>query len=516
MANLTLSRRALLGTGLGFAAAFPTARAQSQTTSVLRVRSYADIQVIDPGFTRAAPEGDIARCLFRSLIGYKSGTSWQWELDAAEKIEQLNATTIAFTLKPGIKWSNGFGEMTADDVKFSFERIIDPALKSPYRGDWNSLDMVEVTGPLSGVIHLKNAFAPLWASTLPWNAGMILCRKAVEGAGGRFTTQPPAVSGPYLLKEWQPKQRTVLVRNPDYTGPKPAFNEIHVIPIEDPKTAEIGFASRELDITATSIGSLPALRKDLPKDSKLEIRPSIAFTWVGMNVEAPPFNDIRVRRAVQQAIDVDAILQAVYFGEAKRSTGIIAPGLLGHRDATPLPRNVDAAKKLLLEAGKSSGFQCSLDILNITDRLTAAQIIQANLAEIGIEVQINAHDSGTYWSLGDQSKGDQWKKINLLLQRFTMAPDPSWATAWFIPSQIGVWNWERWNSSEFAALHDAALVESDLAKRGAMYVRMQDLMEESGAYLFLTHEVSSVMYRDTVAPALMPDARYILPGMQRA
>ncbi|HEV3177759.1 MAG TPA: peptide ABC transporter substrate-binding protein, partial [Stellaceae bacterium] len=114
--------------------------------------------------------------------------------------------------------------------------------------------------------------------------------------------------------------------------------------------------------------------------------------------------------------------------------------------------------------------------------------------------------------LGDQSKGDQWKQLHMVLQRYTMAPDPSWAVAWFLPSQIGVWNWERWNSPEFDELNTKALVETDQKKRGEMYVRMQDLMEESGAYVFLTHEVAGVIYRDSVAPALMPDGRVILPG----
>ena len=512
-----LPRRVLLGSAAGVAFAMQSpSSGGAPARNMLRARSYADMQVIDPGFTLAAPEGDIARCLFRSLIRYKPGTSWQWELDAAERIEQLSPTTIAFALQPEIKWTNGFGDMTADDVKFSFERIVDPTMQSPYHDDWSTLLQVEVTGSLSGVIHLKKPFAPLWASTLPWNAGMILCRKAVEGVGGKFTTQPPAAAGPYILKEWRPKQLTILARNLDYTGPPPAFDEINIIPIEDPKTAEIAFAAQELDISATSISSLPTLRKNPPRAAQLQVRPSIAFTWVGMNIEAPPFDDIRVRRAVQHTIDVEAILQAVYFGEASRATGIIAPGLLGHRNAAPLPRDVGAAKRLLIEAGKTKGFQCSLDVLNIAENLTAAQIIQANLAELGVEVAINAHDSGTFWSLGDQSKGNQWKQINLLLQRFTMAPDPSWATAWFVPAQIGIWNWERWNSPLFGALHEAAMAEMNLAKRGAMYVWMQELMEESGAYLFLTHEVSSVVYRDTIAPGLMPDARYIFPDMKRA
>jgi len=507
-----LTRRALLATGAGVALARPAGAG----SSVLRVRSYADMQVIDPGFTRASPEGDIARCLFRQLIQYKSGTSWEWELDAAEKIEQADPLTIAFALKPGIAWSGGFGTMTADDVRYSFERIADPAVKSPFHGDWATLDHVEVTGPLTGVIHLRQPFAPLWLSTLPWNAGMILCRKAMEQAGGRFTTEPPATCGPYMLKSWQPKQRTVFARNPDYVGAAADFDEIDVLPIEDAKTAELAFAAGELDITATSVGSLPNLRKATPAGAKLVVRPSIAFTWIGMNVAVPPFDDVRVRRAVQRAIDVDTILDAVYFGGATRATGIVAPGLLGHRDTKPLARDMDAAKRLLAEAGKSGGFACALDILNVTDRLTAAQIVQANLGELGIEVQINVHDSGTYWTLGDQSKGDAWKRLNLLLQRYTTAPDPSWATTWFVPSQIGVWNWERWDSPEFGALHAKALVEFDRAARAAMYVRMQDLMEESGAYLFLTHEVSSVLHRDSVSPGLMPDARFILPAMRHA
>lgn len=509
-------RKFLAGSAeLGLAAALLPSAARAQTASVLRVRSYSDIQDFDPAFNKAAPDGDVARCVFRRLIDFKSSTAWEWDLDAAEKIEQVDATTIAFTLKPGMKWSSDFGEISAEDVKYSFERIADPATKSPYKNDWATLDRVEVTGPLSGVIRLKEPFAPLWWSTLPWNAGLILCKKAMEAAGGRFTTSPPAVAGPYLIKEWQPKQRTTLVRNPVYNGPRPEYDEVHILPIEDEKTAEIGFAAKELDFTATSVSSLPKLKAEPPAGTKLVIRPSLAYVWLGMNVDVPPFEDIRLRRAVQKAVDIDAVLQAAYFGAAERATGIIAPGLLGHRDKPPAPRDVAGAEKLMAEAGKSGGVKCNLAILNKTERLTAAQVIQANLAEIGIEVQIDTHDTGTFWSLGDQSKGDQWKKLNMVLQRYTMAPDPSWATAWFLPAQIGVWNWERWNSPEFDELHKKALVETDTKKRGEMYVRMQDLMEESGAYVFVTHEVAGVIYRDNIAPAMMPDARVILPGFKR-
>jgi peptide/nickel transport system substrate-binding protein len=223
-----------------------------------------------------------------------------------------------------------------------------------------------------------------------------------------------------------------------------------------------------------------------------------------MNVDNPALQDIRVRQAIQKAVDVDAVLEAAYFGVAERSTGIIAPGLPGHRDIAPPKRDLDGARQLLDEVGVSS-LDLTLDLLNKTEYTSAAQVIQANLAETGINVTLRTYDSGTFWTLGDENAGDAWKDIQLYLQRFSMHPDPSFATAWFTPEQIGVWNWERFNSPEFGELHDRAIVETDAEKRHGMYVRMQELMEESGAYVFLTHELTAAIYRDHIVPGLLPD-----------
>jgi len=86
-----------------------------------------------------------------------------------------------------------------------------------------------------------------------------------------------------------------------------------------------------------------------------------------------------------------------------------------------------------------------------------------------------------------------------------MSPDPSYATEWFTCNQVGVWNWERFCNEEFDRLHDAAKREKDEAKRAAMYRRMQDLMEESGAYVFLTHERDAFIHRATIDAVLRPD-----------
>ena len=162
----------------------------------------------------------------------------------------------------------------------------------------------------------------------------------------------------------------------------------------------------------------------------------------------------------------------------------------------------------------------TLAILNKAERLAAAQVIQANLAAVGITVEIEPHDSGTFWSLGAEKKGDSWKKLQLIIDRFSMEPDPSWATLWFTPEQIGIWNWERFNSKEFGELNKQAVGELDNAKRGEMYIKMQNLMEESGDYVFLTHEATGILYSDKIVPALRPDgdaaAGAIQEGVRRA
>ncbi len=232
-------------------------------------------------------------------------------------------------------------------------------------------------------------------------------------------------------------------------------------------------------------------------------KPSLAYVWLGMNQDNETLKDQKIRRAIQYAVDREAVVDAAYFGAAKTSTGIIAPGLPGHRDANLYSYDPDKARALLKEAG-ADGLKLTLDILNKTERLTAAQVIQSNLADVGIEVEIKQNDSGTFWTLGDKN-GDYWPKLQLILGRFSMQPDPSWATVWFTTDQIGVWNWERFSSPEFDKMHEEGLVETDPAKRDVLYKKMQDLMEESGDYVFLTHEATGVMHRDTVDPALKPN-----------
>jgi peptide/nickel transport system substrate-binding protein len=302
-----------------------------------------------------------------------------------------------------------------------------------------------------------------------------------------------------------PKQRTVLERNPNWTGPEQHWNRFVIIPIEDPATSERAYEAGDLQFSRLTLASLSRYRKgEAPPHSKIIDVPAIAYVWMGMNTDNPALKDIRVRKAVQRAVDADAAVVAAYFGIADRATGIIAPSLIGHRPKNLVTRDVDAAKALLQEAGVDN-LTLTLDTQTNTEYVTMAQVVQASLAEAGINVVIQPRDSGTFWTLGDESAGDQWKDIQLIIGRFSMDPDPSYATEWFTCDQVGIWNWERFCNKEFDRLDKEAKREKDPAKRDAMYQHMQDLMEESGAYVFLTHERDAFIHSAQLEARLKPD-----------
>lgn len=505
-----LGRRGFLkgATALGAAAALPMGlggRAMAAEDGTLRVRSYGDMQSIDPAFSKGVIDEEIHASIYNKLIQYKPGREWDWQMDAAAMIEQGDETHIKFALRDDIGFTNGFGAMTAEDVKFSFERIVDEATDSPNKPDMGPLSHVEVTGEREGTIVLKEPFAPLWSIALPYITGNIVSKKAWEAAGGKATTDPLAESGPYLRDSWSPKEKTVLKRNPNWKGEAPAWDTIEILPIDDENTAEIAFEAGELDFTRVSLGSVERYRAGVPNGGTLLEYPSLYYAWLGMNLDHPKLQNKKLRQAIQHAIDVPSVLEAAYFGAVEPSTGIIAPGLAGHRPQSLVPPQADFAKaaELLAESGETN-VTLKLDTLNKTTFTTAAQVIQATLAQIGITVEVNVLESGAFWASADN------EDLQLVLNRYSMTPDPYYATSWFTTEQVGHWNWEQFSNDEFDKIHAEASQLTDLAKRDEMYRRAQDLMEESGAYRFLTHEATPVIHSAGVVPALRPDGLALL------
>jgi peptide/nickel transport system substrate-binding protein len=489
---------AALGAG-GMLAGWPAAGvAQGRT---LRLRFDGDNDILDPGYMTGGTEIESQKQCLPFLAEYttEDGTfSWQ-PTYFVKKLEQRDPTHIDFELAEGLKWTNGYGEVMASDVKYSYERMKD----TDWSGYFDALDHVEVTGDRTGTIVLSKPFAPFIMITLCHGPGAVLSEKAMKAVGEKFTTEFPAICGPYLYEQI-PGQRTIFSPNPDWSGPKPDFERVEAHIITEVKAAELAFEAGELDCTEIGADTLARLMKEMPQDTSVTVAGELQYMWMGMNTEHPKLQDKLVRRAIQHAVDVDSILAGAYSGTTKKSYGIVCPGLIGQRQETK-HYNYDPAKarELLAEAGVS-GLELTLRTLNNQERLLAAQIIQANLAAVGITVKVLPLDSGPFWEMGQESKGDTWKDLELWIMRFGTTPDPYEAAQWFVSDQVGVWNWERWTDPEFDRLYQEGIAETEPEKRHDIYVRMQEIMEETGAYVWINHEPETFVHRADVGVKAAP------------
>lgn len=482
----------------------------------LHIRNYQDITTLDPPFQLSGAENMISRAIYQGLLQFKTDGSWDQELDAAEYFEAIDDTHYAFRLKPGQMFSNGFGEMTADDVKFSFERIIDPKLNAINAPDMGPMSHVEVHDRYSGTIVLDSPYAAFLSIGAPVYG--IMSRKAIESVGGRFGVIPPCCSGPYLFKDWQAKRKTILVRNPEWRGPEAAFEEIHVYAMTDAKSSEMAFEAGQIDCAEISVESVEPFRNNMPPSSFIQVHPSGRNFWLGMNLSNPALRDVRVRQAIQYGIDVEAVVEAAWFGLAEPSMGPIPKGMLGCRERTLIPArgNPERARALLEEAGVGLPLRLTLDVNSDSRELTAVQVIQWSLKKIGIDVELQPQDTSTFISIGSEEAGDQWRDIQLFYQNFIGAADPYYSMVWFTTQQMGQWNWERFSNREFDELNDLALATTDDTERGRMYQRMQDIMEESGCYRFISNGVMPQIVRNSIEPAFTPDGYALLRGFRPA
>jgi peptide/nickel transport system substrate-binding protein len=506
--SFTLSRRQILAGGSAVFVAAVTGlirpnRAYAAHDKII-VRVERDLGNLDPANRTGPIDVNVLNACMQGLISFKPGST-EWQLDAAESITQVSDTEIDFKLRAGLAFTGGYGPLTADDVKFSFERFTkaDAAGKKvDYASDWAALDHVEVVSPLAGKIILKSAAPALWVITLADGSGRIISKAAFEKLGDKFASTVVG-SGPYMLSEWKPREQFTLTANPDYKGPiEGHFQTIVGKPIKEQKTADIAFKAGEIDFERIE----PQNKDDMAKlpDTSVLALPGIDYVWFGPNIEKKPFDDVRVRQALRLAVDVDAILATAYAGLYPRANALLADGMVGYWAEAPVyKRDVDGAKKLLADAGQAGGFKTTLTILSGDARYqSAAAVIQANLADVGIDLQINALDPGAYWALGEK---DGSKVLDLSLIEYSGKFDPSFQTQWFTSTQIGQWNWQRWKSKEFDDLDALGAKTTDAKQRQDIYVKAQKLMDESAAFVWITHNVNTYASRSWLKPGVLPN-----------
>lgn len=468
----------------------------------LNVRTYGTLNGLDPAFAVGGTPGyDINWATIPALVHYDRDADGvlTWSKTAyVESIVVRDDTHIDFTLTKGLMWSGGNGEFTTRDVQFSFDRM----KSGHYAGNFVAYDRVEIKDKYNATIVLKHAFAPFMIATLCEGVGTIVCAKAVEAVGGSFTTEMPATCGPYLV-EWEPRQYVRLRPNPEWTGRKPAYANINFIFITEINAAALAFEAGEIDCTLISPSTYQRYLRSKPASSSLTVAGALQAMFVGMNQDHPKLKDIRVRKAIQRAIDVDAVIQGAYGGAPQKSYGIVPPGVVGKRDAAKYSYDPAAARALLADAGVAN-LELTLRTLNTSERMLAATIIQANLQAIGIKASILPQDVGAYWEMGKEDKGEGWKDLELYISNWGVGADPFDGLQWFVSDMVGIWNWERWTDVEYDALHAEGYTATDPAKRNEIYLRMQEIMEDTACYAWLLHEPEVFVHRDNLELRLAP------------
>jgi peptide/nickel transport system substrate-binding protein len=468
-----------------------------------------DVTNLDPAIVPSSFDVDVSTNMFEGLVTYKPGT-WEIVNQLAETFEPSeDGTRFAFTLKQGIPFHGGYGEVTAEDVKFSYERIAGltkPKVKATYASDWAGLEEVEVTGVYSGVIVLSEPSAPVLTVTLPAFSGWIVSKAAAEELGKDFGSSPIG-TGPYEFTRWDRKEEVLLTRFTDWGGAsrdfvgEPAWDELSFVVIEEDNAADIALESGAVDFGQISLPSVSRFEDD----DAFEVQKSVTlgYMWIGMNMENSALQDLRVRQAIRYAIDVPSILAAAFEDRYDRALALIPPEMgLGYWAEAPVyDRNLDEARRLLAEAG-AEGLSLTFTITKETGSKEVAEITQANLAEVGVDVQIDVQDAGTFYDIGPNLVDRQ-----LFFTSYFSSPDPSFSTEWFTCDQLDAWNWMYWCSEEYSQLHVAARSETDPDARQQMYERMQELWDEAAHTVWLAWPTSYTASRAGLTPSLLPNGR---------
>ena len=315
----------------------------------------------------------------------------------AESWQQLDDKTMQFKLRKGIKFHNG-DDFTAEDVKFSFERMMNSpriAFVLP------PIERIDVVDDYTVNIVTKTPFGPLLAHLSHPALGMVSKKLLTENP--EALKEKPIGTGSYKFKEWIYGDKLVLEKNEDfYDKNERGLKYIIFKNVVEASNRAIGLETGEIDI-ATPISSVD--EENIKNNPKLQLltKPSISYSYIGMNMTKAPLNDIRVRKAINYAIDKQAIIDVILNGNGKIATSPIAPGVFGFTDKTKnYEYNVEKAKELMKEAGYENGFTTSMLVFSGEANTQTAEIVQAYLKEIGIDLKIEIVEVSAYWDMTER------------------------------------------------------------------------------------------------------------------
>lgn len=352
----------------------------------------------DPAFLARAPDEFVASNIYNRLIGFRPGTE-ELENDLAEAWSVSDdGLRYTFQLRQGVMFHGGYGELTAEDVKFSYDRLRDPATGSGAAAGWAAVEDIVVVDRYTIEIVMSEVNATFLSSELAHRYGFIISAAAFEELGSQAFAQNPIGTGPFQFVRRTASDEVIVEAFDDYFKGRPSAASITFIPITEETVAANALEVGEIDLIWTrgnaEVASSLRANPDLVTEEVL----TSTTRFIGFNPNYPPLADLRVRRALAMAIDRD-LIEAATGGMEAAATGPLNPqyGNWVNPDVPTVTYDPEGARALLAEAGFPGlriEFLYSLD----SPFPLLADIIVEQWRSVGIDVVRDAREHTAYTS----------------------------------------------------------------------------------------------------------------------
>jgi peptide/nickel transport system substrate-binding protein len=395
----------------------------------------------------------------------------------AESWRRLTPTTWQFTLRKGVKFHNG-DDFNAAAVKFTLDRATNPDTKATVSSELGTIAGTEIVDPFTVNVVTKapDFLLPVRLGEL---YGLMLSPSHTSAVGKEGIATKPNGTGPFKLVSWSKNEHLVLEANESYWRGAPKVKRIIVRPILEDAARVAALQAGEVDL----ISPIPHVRiPELKRNDKLVIKTIAAprIFHVTIDVRKPPFDNVKVRQALNHAVDVDAIVKSLYFGYGSRLATVVDRGALGYdRSVQPYAFDPKKAKALLAEAGFPNGFETEFDSFtgSIADHAKPAEAIAGYLQKVGLRLKHNVFEFSAFGPRRVQNRN-----APLFIYSIGNAYlEPSWVIRWLTQGGLGM----HYKNPKLDEMLTRIEATDDPKKRAPLYSDVQKLIKDEAPFIFL-------------------------------
>ncbi len=447
----------------------------------------------------------IAGNIFNSLLKYDENLNYAPDLAESWEISN-NQKTITFKLKKGLQWSDG-KPLTSADVLFTWRLITDPNTRTPYSSDYQLVKNASTPDPLTFKVTYESSYAPALDT---WTSLHILPKHILkdEDINNTFFSRKPIGSSYYELDEWISGQQVTLKANNKSISGAPSINKLISRIIPDTSSQFLELTADNIDvmnINPIQYQRVFPARKDLQQKIALYKELGNGYTYLGFNLKKAPFNDIRVRQALNYAIDKDEVIKGVLLGLGEAISSPYKPGTRWNNPRlSPYPYSPSKALKLLADAGYvqdkngsliKNGIPLKFEIITNQNkqREMTAVLIQRRLQEIGVKVSIRVIEWASFVNRFIKT-GD----FDVVVLGWSLSLDPDQYNIWHSSQQgPGQFNFLGYSNNKVDRLLELGRKELNPLKREKIYHKFSKyLLEDSPiVYLYAGYGLSAVHKR---------------------